>query len=492
MKAIKMQNVTKSFGAVEAVKNVNFAVEKGVVRGLVGKNGAGKSTLVKILRGVLEPDTGSVEIMGSPRTESERLGVVSMIYQNFSLVPEMSVAENIFLNREPHQGLFIDDLFANNRVEDFFNDLNIDIDPNKKVKKLQTGEMQLVEIVKALLNENQILVMDEPTAALDSDETEKLFELVRELRSAGITVIIVTHYLEHIQELCDSVTILRSGEKQITEKIENLNTGKIISFMLGDAEYSEQERDSKAKSSDEPLLQVSNITSPESPEPISFQLYPGEVVGIAGLKGSGRTELLNSLFGIDPIISGDISIEGEDTRIDSPKDAIENGIMLVPENRQAQGLILPHSLYSNVTLPILDQLSETFFLNDKKGLSLTRELIERIEIKTETPYTDAKQLSGGNQQKVVVAKSLATEPKILLLDDPTYGIDVHAKVEIMNLIDELASSGTGIIFVSSELEQLSRNCDRIFIMKDNKITDEFTDVLDSGVGKEEVASAMNR
>lgn len=478
---IELKNIEMDFGGVRALDHVDFHLKKGEIRGLVGKNGAGKSTLMKIIEGVYIQSSGTIFINGNEISKTtsvkERSKTVSMIFQEYSLADELSVAQNIFLNSEPKKNGIIDDKFCVDEVKRFFDDFGIFINPKEKVKNLSTGDMQLVEIAKAIIRETSAVLMDEPTAALDAEASKKFFETVIRLKNKGYSIVISTHRLKDIINFCDSVTVLRDGKVTLDENINSVSLDTIISAMLGEKNIEDlQEKKIRKINRKSPILSVKDIASKIRPEPITFDVYPGEVLGFAGLKGSGRTELFNNLFGIDPITQGEVYLNDKQIKINFPDDAINNGIFLVPENRLTQGLCLMHTLYDNMLLPILNRLKKIFLINDNQGKNIVLEMISALSIKTPSAKALISQLSGGNQQKVVIGKALASKSKIMLMDDPMYGVDIHAKKEIADAMDQFVSEGYAILFTSSELSEVINNCDRILIIKDGKINDEITNV----------------
>ena len=493
--AIELENISMRFGGAEALKDVDFQLKVGEIRGLVGKNGAGKSTLMKIILGLHAPTSGRVKLFGkeisAAASTAEREEHISMIFQEFSLVPEMTVVQNIFLNVEPKNGLLINDEYCYKQVKTFFEELGLEIDPDEKVKNLSTSDMQMVEIAKAVIRNKKVLLMDEPTAALEADQAAKLFELTRKLQAKGITIILISHHLRDIIELCDSVTVLRDGKVTLSDEIANLSLNTIISRMLGDVAYSTQQREWRLIDREQrPLLEVQNATAKRKSSPISFAVYPGEVLGLAGLKGSGRTETFNMVFGVDPLQSGEIRLDGEHVSIKDPKTAIKNGITLIPENRHALGLSLSHSLYLNTQLPWLDKIRGFLLMNDRLGQRVVEDLVRQLHIKADSIFSKVSSLSGGNQQKVVIAKSLGAKPRVVLMDDPTYGVDIHAKTEIMKIVDSFTAAGNAVVLVSSELEELLLNCDRILIITNGVVTQEYADVLKGDLSEEELAAAI--
>lgn len=475
---IELNDINMEFGGVKALEDVNFRLEKGEIRGLVGKNGAGKSTLMKIIEGVYTQSSGSLYINGEeiPKTTSvkERSKTVGMIFQEYSLAGDLTVAQNIFLNVEPVINGLINDKYCINKVKQFFDDFGIYIDPRAKVKNLTTGDMQLVEIAKTIIRDTSVVLMDEPTAALDAEASKRFYETVIKLKNKGISILLSTHRLKDIIAFCDSVTVLRDGKVSLDAKINNTSLEAIITAMLGDKkeDTSPQKRTKEIKRVS-PFFGVRNICSKFRPQPISFDVFPGEVVGFAGLKGSGRTEIFNNIFGIDPVSEGEIILDGKHSRVNSPQDAIKKGIFLVPENRLTQGLCLIHSLYSNTLLPILDSLKKLMLINDSLGKRIVTGLIETLSIKTPGIYAAMSQLSGGNQQKVVIGKALASKSKVILMDDPMYGVDIHAKMEIADAINTFVDKGNAVLFTSSELNEILSVCDRILIIKEGKIVDEY-------------------
>jgi len=469
------------FDVVRALDHVDFHLTKGEIRGLVGKNGAGKSTLMKIIGGVYTQTGGQVFINGVeiPKTTTikERAKTISMIFQEYSLAGELTVAQNIFLNFEPLKYGFIDDRACIEKVKNYFTDFGIFIDPLVKVKDLSTGDMQLIEIAKAIIRNTSVILMDEPTAALDSEATKRFFEIVRRLKDNGYSIVISTHHIKDIMKICDSVTVIRDGKVVLDEEIDSVTLNQIIASLIGNKLFENLKKKTPKKIDRRfPILSVKNIVSKKRGEPISFDLYSGEVVGLAGLKGSGRTEIFNNLFGIDPTTSGEIELNEKIIQIKSPEKAIKQGIFLIPENRHTQGLSIMHSLYNNMLLPILSRITKLFVIDDKKGTSIVKSLIKSLSIKTPDIKAIISQLSGGNQQKVVVGKALASQSKVMLMDDPMYGVDIHAKTEIADAIDRFTSEGNAVLFTSSELNEIIDNCDRILVIKIGQIDEEYQDV----------------
>ncbi|MCI8275069.1 MAG: sugar ABC transporter ATP-binding protein [Lachnospiraceae bacterium] len=494
--AVEMHDIVMEFSGVRALSGVEFCLRQGQIMGLVGKNGAGKSTLMKIINGVYTQTEGTVSFFGQNIDKNvsvkERERTVAMIYQDYSLVGEMTVAENIFLNAEPLQRGLISDRTCVRKVQEFFDSMGIPIDPREKVKNLSTGDMQLVEIAKAIMKHTKVILMDEPTAALDAEATAKFFEILSRLKEQGYSIVISTHHLQHIMDICDSVTIIRDGRACMTGAVAETTLEEVIAQMLGETGFQAvQSRPYCSFESKAPLLQVKNVTSKVIREPFSLEVRPGEVVGLAGLKGAGRTEIFNCIFGIDPPESGEVILEGKRLKVRNPGDAIRDGLFLIPENRHTQGLSLMHTLYDNALLPILENLSRgRFFINDRQGRQIVEDIIRTMQVKTPGSDVAISKLSGGNQQKVVVGKALKSEPKVLLMDDPTYGVDIHAKGDITAAISRFTDEGGGVLFVSSELVEMIENCDRILIVKYNRIVGEIRDVPKAGLTEDSLMAAI--
>lgn len=474
---LEMRDISKSFNGIKVLDNVHFELKKGEVHALMGGNGAGKSTLMKILTGVYQLDAGQIQIDGSEvqiktPTDSEKHGV-SMIFQEFSLVPTLTVAQNIFLNREPKTALgFIDDRKCVQLTKQLLEELNVDIKPNDIVADLGVGYWQMTEIAKALSKETKILIMDEPTSSLTKRETEVLFEFIGRLKQKGISIIYISHRMDEIFQICDRITIMGDGRHIITEETSKLDMDSVIQHIAGKNLEKFEWRERKGTSSETVILKVENLQTNNRVNGISFELKHGEVLGIAGLMGSGRTETMRALFGIDPVTGGDIYINGHKTVIRSPKDAIENGLALVPEDRRVQGLILDHEVKDNILLPSLSKITNVL-VNDKKGNEIAEGWVKKLNIKTDSIYKTSRLLSGGNQQKIVFAKWLANSPDIIMLDEPTIGIDIRAKVEIIDMVRDLADEGKSILLISSEMPELLAVSDRILVFHDGKVVKEY-------------------
>ncbi|MED4599817.1 sugar ABC transporter ATP-binding protein [Paenibacillus validus] len=470
---LEMENINKSFSRVPVLKNAHFELRKGEVHALMGGNGAGKSTLMKILTGVYTKDSGTILLEGSkvefnkPK-DAERSGI-AMIFQEFSLIPTLTVAENIFLKHEPRRGLpfSIDGKEMVRRSREILNDLDVQIDPNATVDSLSVGYWQMVEIAKALSKNARILVMDEPTASLSESETRSLFQLVKRLKHAGISIVYISHRMAEIFEICDRITVMKDGQNVLTEECSRISMEQVIVSMLGKETASFEWQERQYELTPEPVVQVRNLAYGSRVRNVSFDLYPGEIVGLAGLMGSGRTEIAEAIFGIRQPEAGEILIRGK--KIKNVRDAIGQGVALVPENRRKQGLILDHSVRSNVMLTNIYQLSKHLFVNDYAGTNMTNHYIQKLNIKTDGPDKIVKLLSGGNQQKIVLAKWLAKNPTLLILDEPTIGVDIGAKSEIVEIVRELADRGISVLVISSELQELLALSDRILVLYNGEI-----------------------
>lgn len=493
-----MKGINKSFGSVSVLENVDFSLKEGEVHALVGGNGAGKSTLMKIMTGVYSLDSGEVFINGGKKniqnTKDAKENGIAMIFQELSLVPTMSIAENIFLGEELTRNGFRDVAAMKKKSKEILNELGIFINPELKVNQLSVGMSQMIEIAKAISKNAKILILDEPTASLSDSETVQLFRIIKQLKENGVSMVYISHRMNEILSISDSVTILRDGKKVITDKIENLDLDKIISHLVGGEtsqrkfEWVEREYDADG----DLILKVDNLKINEKIQDISFGLTKGEILGIAGLMGSGRTEILETLFGIRRKLGGTVELMGKVVNIKNSEDAIKSGFALIPEDRRRQGLVLGHSVKSNAILPYLRKLlvGRTHLISEKASNELAKNDIKKLNIKTDSIHKKINLLSGGNQQKVVIAKWLNMNPKVMMLDEPTAGVDIGAKTEIIEIIRNFADEGKGVILVSSELTELLSVCDRIITMFDGKIT---ASILRKNINsEEELQNAVQR
>ncbi len=471
--ALKMKNITKVFPGVVALDKVSMAFEEGMVHAIVGENGAGKSTLIKILTGAHTPTEGSIDLFGethdhfTPHQAIEK--GISAIYQELILVPYLTVAENIFYGREKTRGIFLKKSEMNQQTRELCRQMGVEIDPKARVKDLGVAYQQIVEIVKAVSQNAKILVMDEPSAPLTTHEIEAMFNVVRKLKQKGVTILYISHRLEEIFEICDYVSILRDGKYITTAKTTEISKKEIIAHMVG-RELGET-FPGGAGAKNEIVLKVSNLQTEKIKE-VSFVLKKGEILGFGGLVGAGRTETAMALFGADPIDSGKVELFGKPVKISSPRDAIHKGIGLIPEDRKKYGLVLSMPVKDNISYCILDRISWVGWVNTGKEITIAEKLKKDLTIKTPTLKQTTKNLSGGNQQKVVLAKWLARNCDILIFDEPTRGIDVGAKQEIYNLMKELSEQGKSIIMISSEMPELIGMSDRIIIMHEGRISGE--------------------
>jgi ribose transport system ATP-binding protein len=473
--AVRMRGISKSFSGVRVLDNVDFELAAGEIHALVGGNGAGKSTLMKILVGVYRLDEGSFEIEGrqvqlnSPH--DARDAGVGMVFQEFSLVPTLTVAQNVFLTREARGiGGLIDDRESERRTRELFRTMQVDVDPRKPLDQLPAAFWQLTEIAKALSQNARILIMDEPTAALARSETEQLFALMRRLKSQGISIVYISHRMEEVFEICDRITVLRDGCKVLTEQTAKLTMPQVIDLIVGHkVEEAMAWKEHQVPEEGDVLLEIRGFNSADKLRGIDLRVRQGEIVGLAGLMGSGRSELARAIFGIDRVDSGEILIRGKPVAIKGPEDAIAAGIALIPEDRRAQGLTLDHTVRENFLLPMLARVSRAGFVDDREGDRLTESFVRRLTIRLRSINQPVRLLSGGNQQKVVLAKWLGTEPQILIMDEPTAGVDVGTKAEIVNMIRAFAEAGNGVIIISSELPELLAVSDRVLILRDGSI-----------------------
>ncbi|WP_062017994.1 sugar ABC transporter ATP-binding protein [Aureimonas sp. AU4] len=488
--AVRMRGVSKHFGGVRALEGVDLDIRPGEVHALLGENGAGKSTILKILRGVQPPSAGTVEIGGTAMTGftpaiARRLGV-SMAFQEMSLVPTLTVAQNVFLNREIKAGALIDDRAAIEEARRLFVRMGVAVDPLAKVADIPAGHRQLTEIVKATSQPCKVLVLDEPTTALSGNEVERLFDYVRQLKAEGVAVVYVSHRMDEIFRIADRASVLRDGRHVVTGPMADFTLDSLIAHIIGRRSRGFSDVVRETATVGETILEARSLVGEHKPAGVDLTLRRGEVVGIAGLLGSGRSSLARVLAGVAPLRGGEIRVKGRAVAINKPADAIAAGIALVPEDRSRQGFVAFHSVESNIALPNLSRLSDGGFVDGSKSARLADESIARLRIKTDGRRAPVRSLSGGNAQKVVIAKWLATEPDILILDEPTAGIDIGSKSEIVTLIRGLAKAGKAIIVLSSELQELLAACDRILVMSDGRIAREIDRyALDPGPGSTE-------
>ena len=482
---LEMRDIQKSFAQNVVLNRVNFTLARGEVHALMGGNGAGKSTLMKILAGIYPKDGGSIRIEGKDvdlsDANSAKSAGIAMIFQEFSLIPTLSVAQNIYLNGEPKTGLFIRDGEAVRQARRILDELGVDIDPRRSVSELSVGQCQMVEIAKALSRSARILVMDEPTASLSESETEALFALVERLKASGISIIYISHRMAEIFRICDRVTVMRDGGVKLTAPCARVSMAQLVETMLGSEQVEGFKwHDRGYRRSGAPLLTLKGVRLPPRVSDVSFDVGAGEIVGIAGLMGSGRTEIAEAIFGRRPLAGGEILIDGRPIR--SQQQAIDAGIALVPEDRRRLGLVLEHSVGQNMLLPSLEHFTRGTFVNDRGASKMIAKMIGSLNVKTESADKLTRLLSGGNQQKIVLGKWLARKPRLLILDEPTIGVDIGAKSEIARIVREMADEGVAIIVISSELEELLAISDRLLVLHNGRI---FQDVQRQDIGSEE-------
>jgi ribose transport system ATP-binding protein len=475
-KPVEMRGIKKGFAGVPVLRGVDFTLGPGEAHALAGGNGAGKSTLMKILQGVHRQDAGTIRRLGrevsfSAPKDAEAAGI-GMVFQEFSLVPTLTVARNIFLGREPRRFGLIDDRAMVRRAGEILGGMGVDLSPTAELHTLPTGYWQLTEIAKALALDAKVLIMDEPTASLTKTESEALFDLIKRLKAQGVSIVYISHRMEEVYRICDRITVLRDGGVVLSEAVADLTPEQIVAAIVGrEMEALEwEERPSAAAADEVPLLEVRNVTSANGVTDMSFRLHAGEILGLAGLMGSGRTELARLLFGIDRPATGEILLRGKPIGITNPRVAITKGIALVPEDRRLQGLVLEHAVRDNLLLPLLGGLQRAGLVDDRRGDSLVARLIERLQIKLRSPKQPVKLLSGGNQQKVVIGKWLGRDPDVLVLDEPTAGVDIGTKSEIIQRIRELADAGKAVIVISSELAELLAVSDRVLVLRRGTVT----------------------
>jgi len=475
--SVELVSITKQFGTVQVLRDVDLNLYPGEVHALVGENGAGKSTLVKILAGIHRPDAGIIRIGGKEvelhNSAQSRNAGIAVIHQEPTLFPDLNVAENVYMGRHPRDRFGrVNWKHMYQEVERLFTSLDVRLNVYTPVQGLSVADQQLVEIAKALSLDSRVLIMDEPTAALSAHEVHELFTIVRQLRERGVAILFVSHRLEEIFELAERVTVLRDGRRVSTAPIAELTTEEIIRQMVGRELATLYPKHSVEAG--EVALDVRHLTRRGTFEDVTFQVRKGEILGFAGLVGAGRTEVARVIFGIDQADTGEIHIGGKQVHIHSPQTAMKYGIAYVPEDRHQHGLLMDFSIARNMTLPVLRQMSLFGLVNQQRERETARDYSTRLQVHSTGIDQLVKALSGGNQQKVVLAKWLITNPSVLILDEPTRGIDVGSKAEVHRIISELASQGLAIILISSELPEVLAMADRVLVMHEGRITAEFT------------------
>lgn len=469
---IEMRGINKSFGTNQVLKDAGFVLKPGEIHALMGENGAGKSTLMKILTGVYTKDAGTVLVDGrevcyhSPQ-EAEKAGIV-FIHQELNVLYDLTVEENMFLGKEIHGPLgFCDKKAMRKEVEKILQKLGVSIAPGKRMNELSVGQQQMIEIAKALMVDAKVIIMDEPTAALTQSETSVLFQVVRSLRAKGVSIVYISHRMEEIFDLCDRITILRDGAYIDTKNISDTDMNDVVRMMIG-REIGERYPARNVPIGDV-VLEVKGLSSGSLFQNISFQVHAGEVLGVAGLMGAGRTEIMQAVFGNLPVNAGQIFLEGKEVQIKSPGQAIGYGIGFITEDRKVEGLMLEDSIMKNISIANLKKISKNGVINKKAERELTEQGIRELHVRCTGPQDESGNLSGGNQQKVVFAKWIYTDPKVLILDEPTRGVDIGAKKEIYTIINELAAKGVAIIMVSSELPEVLGMSDRVLVIREGRV-----------------------
>ncbi len=473
---LKAKEIDKSFPGVHALKKVSFELRKGEVHALLGENGAGKSTLMKILTGIYTKDSGNIVYEGKEvdftNPKDAQTAGISIVHQELNLINHLTVAQNIFIGREMMRGEFINDRLMNEEAAKLFKLLNIDIDPAETMGNLTVGKQQMCEIAKAISKDAKVIIFDEPTAALTDSEIEKLFIIIRDLKAKDMGIVYITHRMDEIKVITDRLTVMRDGEYVGTAYSNECTKQEIINMMVGRVIYEEPKQKSNVAKDAPVVLEVRDLNAGKMVKNVSFKLHKGEILGFAGLMGAGRTETVRAVFGADSIDSGEILINNQKVSITKPIDAVQYGIGYLSEDRKRYGIILDKTISENTTMASLEKFTKGIFIDKKKEDKITQKYVD--DLKTKTPGISAfvKNLSGGNQQKVVIAKWLVRNCDILIFDEPTKGIDVGAKSEIYHLMNELAASGKSIIMISSELPEILRMSDRIVVMSEGRITGE--------------------
>ena len=490
---LTMKGIDKTFPGVHALDHVDFEVRRGEVHALMGENGAGKSTLMKVLTGICAKDSGEITFEGrpvefkSPR-EAQEAGIV-IVHQELNMIGHLTVAQNIFIGREPKRGLLIDDARMNKEAGKLFAQLRIDIDPKETMSHLTVAKQQMCEIAKAISHDAKVIIFDEPTAALTENEIAQLFVIIQELRAKGYGIVYISHRMDEIKKITDRVTVMRDGQYIGTLITAECTKEDIISMMVGRVIYEDPKSESHCPADAPVVLKVSHLNAGRMVRDVSFELRKGEILGFAGLVGAGRTETARALFGADPKESGEIYIDGKKVEIRSPQDAVKAGISYLSEDRKRYGAVLQKSVTENTTLAALQKFMKGVFIDKRREAGTAEEHVKTLKTKTPDVEQLVMNLSGGNQQKVVIAKWLVSDAQIMIFDEPTRGIDVGAKQEIYELMGKLTEAGKSIIMISSELMEILRLSDRIIVMCEGKITGEM-DIADAT--QEKIMAAATR
>lgn len=476
MEILTMRHINKNFPGVVALNNVDFTLRAGEIHALMGENGAGKSTLIKVLTGVEEFETGEIRIDGvshpiinkSPQ-EAQAYGI-STVYQEVNLCPNLSVAENLFIGREPKKLGAIDWKTMNRKSRELLGNLDIDIDVTKTLDNYSIAIQQMIAIARAVDMSAKVLILDEPTSSLDDSEVEKLFILMKKLKAKGVGIVFVTHFLEQVYEVCDRITVLRNGSLVGEFKVENLPRVRLVAEMMGkdfdDLAAIKKDREGEARTGKELVIDAKGLSHTGTIKPFDIQIHKGEVIGLTGLLGSGRSELARVIYGADKADSGELFVKGKKLLVGAPIDAMQAGMAYLPENRKEEGIIADLSVRENIMIALQAKRGMFKLLSKKEQEEYTDKYIELLQIKTANREVPIKQLSGGNQQKVILARWLLTNPDFIILDEPTRGIDIGTKTEIQKLVLKLAGEGMSVMFISSEIEEMIRTCSRMVVLRD--------------------------
>lgn len=476
---LEVKEISKLFSKTRALDKVNFTLRKGEVRALVGENGAGKTTLVKILTGVYQPDGGEIFLHGKKKVilgphKAQNMGI-SIVYQDFNLIPNMSISKNILLGREPHNSFgIVDSLKLTKQARKLMKILDLNLDLDSLIYELPVAQQQMVAIVRALSVDPDVLILDEPTASLSDNEVEHLFKMIRNLKNKEVSIIFISHRLEEVFQIADSVTVLKDGEIVNTKNIHEVNQAQLIKMMVGRefVDIFPQKRGLEIKGKS--IFSVRGLNRREVLKDINFDLHKGEILTLAGLEGQGQRELVRAIFGVDHIDKGEIYIEGQKVQINSPRDAIKAGIGFLSDDRKTENLALCRPILENISLPSLKRRHVLGFIKRKEEKEIVDSQVKKLNIRITSIDQEVQFLSGGNQQKVIIAKWLLATPKVIIFDEPTIGIDVGTKIEIYHRLRELADKGKGILVVSSDMLEIIGMSDRVLVMFEGKITAEIT------------------
>ena len=476
---LRMSGIAKHFAGVHALEDASFELRRGEVHALVGENGAGKSTIMKILAGIHQKDAGVIELHGRPaELASPRAAFdqgITMIHQELNLVPHLTVAQNVFVGREPRRaaGLLVDDARLNREARELFERLRLDLDPRARASDLSVAKQQMVEIAKALSTQSQVLIMDEPTATLTDTEIDELFRIIRDLRAKGVGVVHISHRLEELRQISDRITVMRDGRTVSTMQTEQASLPEVISLMVGRTIY-ESSPELPDQDSSEVLLDVRHLRSGRMVKDVSFTLRRGEILGVAGLVGAGRTEMARAIFGADRLDDGEVRVKGRLGRLTSPRDAVRRGVAYLSEDRKRYGVAVGMDVESNVVMAAMSRFTRAGFIDHRATRRTAAGHVRSLSIKTPRLGQRVRNLSGGNQQKVVLAKWLTADCDVLVVDEPTRGIDVGAKSEIYKLLNDLARQGKGIVMISSDLPEVLRMSHRVLVMCEGRVTGELS------------------